>query len=58
MSEESIQNPPGSDHNVRPTLINFYPLPVANFGGSCVINNNTSAYTKLINLYISCKLYT
>ena len=34
-------------------LINYYSLPVANFAESCLINDNVSAFRKVINQYIS-----
>ena len=58
MSEESIKNPPGSDNNFAPNLINSYRLPNAKFSENCLINNNTSASRKVINLQISYTLDT
>ena len=57
MSEENIKNPPGSDHNSAPTLINSYPLPLVKFGQNRFINNG-SAFRKVIDLYISHTLDT
>ena len=37
--EQSIKNPPGSDNSFAPTLIDSHPLPVAKFGGNCIIKS-------------------
>ena len=58
MLEESIKTPPWSDNTFAPSLINPYPLPDVKFGGNCLINSNTSAFRKVINLHISYKLDT
>ena len=53
MSEESIKNPPGSDNNFSPSLVNPCPLPDLKFNRHCLINNNISVFRKVINRYIS-----
>ena len=53
MSEESIENITKSDSNFAPTFDDHYLLPDMNFNKHCLIKNNISIPTKVINLYIS-----
>ena len=56
-SEESIENITTSDRNFGRYLINYYPLANVEFNGHCLVNNNTAASIKIINLYISYTLH-
>ena len=53
MSEERIENITKSDSNFAPTFVDHHVLPDINFNGHCLIKNNISIPTKVINIYIS-----
>ena len=53
MSELSIENITKSSNLFAPTFVNHYILPAVNFNGHCLINNDISIPTKVINIYSS-----
>ena len=49
MSEEGIENITKLDDNFTPIFVDHHVLPDINFDGHCLINNNISISTKVIN---------